>query len=142
MLRALGPFISVLTSRRLYVFISSFFATVVFGLFDFNVSRWTIESTLAPELKAAFQATIVGMGAGIALWFLLESVRQRRKLVAEELERVSELNHAIRNSLEIIVLAHYTEANAEHRALILECTKRIDQKLKELYPIVRPAPNP
>jgi hypothetical protein len=50
--------------------------------------------------------------------------------------RIAELNHSVRNSLEVIVLAHYSEADLEHKGIVLECTDRIDQKLRELFPAI------
>jgi hypothetical protein len=55
--------------------------------------------------------------------------------LADEIQRVAELNHTVRNSLHIIALAHHT-ADEAHKTLILESTARIDEKLKELFPAV------
>jgi hypothetical protein len=134
MAASLGSFISASTRTPLRIVLSSLTGTVVFGLFDFNVSRSVVEAGFSPELTAALQAAIVGLAAGAALWLLLSAVAQRRRHLADELNRVAELNHTIRNSLEIIVLAHYASVDPQHRDLILDCTRRIDAKLKELFP--------
>jgi hypothetical protein len=111
-------------------------ASVLFGLFEFAVSRWFIGVHIAADLHAALQASMVGLGAGFALWLILLGIIDRRRIVADELRRVAELNHTIRNSLEVIVLAHYDEADCERKAIVMECTNRIDQKLRELFPVV------
>ncbi len=110
--------------------------TILFGLFEFAVSRWFIGVNISPNLHAALQASIVGIGAGVSLWLLLLGIIERRKMVADELHRVAELNHAIRNSLELIVLAHYSETDCEHKTIVLECTNRIDQTLRKLFPVI------
>jgi hypothetical protein len=111
-------------------------ASILFGLFEFAVSRWFIGVNIAPNLHAALQASIVGLGAGCALWLIFLGIIDRRRMMADELRRVAELNHTIRNSLEVIVLAHYAETDREHKLIVMECTNRIDQKLKELFPVI------
>jgi hypothetical protein len=109
-------------------------ATLSFGAFEFAVSRWFISVNIDPVLHAMLQAGIVGLGAGAALCLTLLGLLERRKIVQDELRRVAELNHTIRNSLEVIVLAHYSDVDDEHRSMVLECTHRIDEKLRELFP--------
>jgi hypothetical protein len=112
-------------------------ATSLFGLFEYLVSSWCLEAKLNPTLHAGLQASIVGLGAGLAFWLVLAGLAERRKLLADELCRVAELNHAVRNSLEVIVLAHHAPLDCDdHKIMVLECTDRIDKKLKELFPVV------
>jgi hypothetical protein len=109
---------------------------VLFGLFDFAVSRWLLAVHIAPGLLCAIQAAIIGLVAGYALCLILLGYRERRRIVLDELRRVAELNHSVRNSLELISLANYAQSYCEqHRAIIVECTNRIDQTLKELFPM-------
>src|ERR1700694_2791392 len=83
-------------------------ATLLFGLFQFAVSRWLIEIHIPSNLHCVVQATIVGLGAGFALWLTLHGIIDRRRMAEDELCRVAELNHTLRNALEVIVLAHYS----------------------------------
>src|SRR5512141_1895678 len=131
---SLGKLIYLASSNPRRIWLAAIFSAVLFGLFNFDVSHWVIETTLSTEMKAALQAFIVGVGAGGATWVVLHGVMQRRTMVAEELYRVGELNHTIRNSLSIIVLAQHSESNQTHRAMILDCTRQIDEKLKQLFP--------
>ena len=110
------------------------FTTLVFGLFEYSVSRWLIGVNMDPAVHAGMQAGIVGLGAGIAVLVILQGALQRRQMVADELRRVGELNHYIRNSLELIVLATHTPEEQQRTELILESTYRIDQTLKKLMP--------
>lgn len=111
-------------------------ATVVFGLLDYYVSELVLELAISEEWKDGVQAAIVGLCVGLALWLLLHEILKRKRQVSAELERVAELNHTIRNSLDIIVMAHQGELDPRHREMILDCTRRIDLKLKELFPPV------
>jgi hypothetical protein len=128
-------FLLIFQSRR-GVYTTVACATVLFGLFEYAVSSWCIGVKLDPVLHATLQASIVGLGAGVALWVILMGVMERRKLVECELRRVAELNHSVRNSLEVIVLAHHTEQDSVHKQMVLECTDRIDKKLRELFPVI------
>ncbi len=104
------------------------------GLFEFDLSRWLFGIHVPPNLHCAVQAAIVALGAGLALWLILRGMIARRRMVEDELCRVAELNHTLRNALEVIVLAHYSGTDYEHKTMVLDCTNKIDQKLKELFP--------
>jgi hypothetical protein len=132
----LAPVLLFIVQKRLRLWFAVGGTAVLFGLFEFAVSRWFIGVNISPNLHAALQAGIVGLGAGFALWLVLLGVIDRRRIVADELRRVAELNHTIRNSLEVIVLAHYSEADCEHKMIVLECTNRIDQTLRKLFPVI------
>ncbi len=128
--------VAFISRNRLGMWLTVFAATLLFGLFEFAVSRWLIEIHIPPNLHCAVQATIVALGAGFALWLILHGIIDRRRLIEDELCRVAELNHTLRNALEVIVLAHFNGADYEHKAMVLECTNKIDQKLKELFPAI------
>jgi hypothetical protein len=110
-------------------------ATVLVGLLQFAVSNWFIGANLDPTLHAALQASIVGIGAGFAFWVILNELVERLRTLETQLHRVAELNHSVRNSLEVIVLAHHPATICEHKNLVLECTDKIDRKLRELFPV-------
>lgn len=130
----LATVLSFFLQSRMRLWLAVLGITTLFGLFEFGVSRWFIGVKAPPNIHAASQALIVGLGAGIALWLVFLGLMDRRRLVEDELRRVAALNHIVRNSLEVIVLAHYSEADCEHKMMVLECTNRIDRTLKELFP--------
>jgi hypothetical protein len=128
--------ISFVIRSRLHFWGAICAVTVLFGLFDFAVSRWLLALHIDPDLYCAIQAATIGLVAGYALCLILLGYRERRRIVLDELRRVAELNHSVRNSLELISLANYAQSYCEqHRAIIVECTNRIDQTLKELFPM-------
>lgn len=134
MTTSLGKLMFNASANHRRIWLAALTMTVLFGLFAFDVSHTVLETTLSSEMKAALQAVVVGIGAGMATWFVLHGLLQRRTMINEELYRVGELNHTIRNSLSIIVLAHHSESNQAHREMILDCTRQIDEKLKQLFP--------
>lgn len=120
------------THIRIWVAIIA--ATLLIGFSEFGISRWLLGVNIPPHVYCAVHATIVSLAAGSALWLILHGIIERRRIIEDELLRVAELNHTLRNALEVIVLAHYSGTDYEHKDMVLECTNRIDQKLKELFP--------
>lgn len=111
-------------------------ATILFGLFDYIVASWVLRAKLAPELHFALQASIVGLGAGLTVWLILAGAAERRRILEDELRRVAELNLSVRNSLELIVLAHHDATDREHKKMVTDCTEQIDRTLRELFPVI------
>ncbi len=78
-----------------------------------------------------------GLAGAIAAIFALTLVNhasERRRAILQRIQMVSELNHHIRNALELIQLsAHFTE-DAAAIATINDAAKRIDWALKEILP--------
>ncbi len=112
-------------------------AVVLFGTFDFLVDMLMVKLAVPPGHHAGVQATIMGVGAGGAIWLILLGNRERRRRVADELRRVAELNHTVRNSLEVIAHAHYLSGVGEdHKRMMDRAVCDIDAKLKELFPVL------
>jgi hypothetical protein len=134
-LQKIGILLGKLSDSQRALWLTVVFGTVLFGSFDFFVCWMLHGFKIESEIKDALQSTIVGLGAGLCLWILLAGLRKRRKLLANKLERLVELNHTVRNSLNVIALAIHA-ADGQHKAIVMENTARIDQKLRELFPAV------
>jgi two-component sensor histidine kinase len=52
----------------------------------------------------------------------------------EEIERMVELNHRIRNALQVITDAHFDETDEERKRMISDMVVSMDQTLKHLFP--------
>jgi hypothetical protein len=109
--------------------------TVLFGIFGYSVDSAMTGLRIPAEIHAGMVGAVVGLGAGLAFFLLMAGLRERRMLLADEIRRLAELNHTVRNSLNLIALAHYS-ADYAHKKLILENTARIAEKLRELFPVV------
>lgn len=134
MLVRVAEFVGQVSDKRSSSALFSLGILVAFGLFDLFVDFALNLAGVSPALEAAVQAAIVGIGAGIVSYWLLAARRRRRMMVREELTRVAELNHHLRNSLQIIVGAHYIAKDEEHAKMMLETAQTIDQVLKRLFP--------
>ena len=76
---------------------------------------------------------LTGIVAGFLFFSLTNNERQRRKLVRERLHTIAEMNHHIRNSLQVITYA--TAADTDQSVeLIRDSVERIEWALREVLP--------
>ncbi len=108
---------------------------VTFALLDFLADM--LGHVMAHDMAiAAVRAAVIGIAAGSLMAIGLVAVRQRRAHIAAEMNRIAELNHRIRNSLEVIADAqHFAEDPV--RSIVLDSVKKIDRTLSDVLPSVR-----
>ena len=140
-MRRLGAIIGHLSDKRSRSLVTVVFCFVGFGVIEFLSHEVLARTRLSPFGNAVLDAAIVGFSFSIAIWFLLAGNRERRNRVREELERIAELNHEVRNALEVIVHSHYLDTDSQHREMVFESVKRIDKVVKRVSRIVG-APQP
>jgi hypothetical protein len=74
---------------------------------------------------------------GSLVWVLLTAVRDRRRRLIDYVRRVAELNHQVRNALQVIVYQAAIEEKApESSALLTSAVRRVDAALNEIFPIL------
>jgi hypothetical protein len=134
MLNRIGDFVGRVADRRSTIFLTASVVMVVFGCFDYFTDMAMLSFGVAPELHAAGLAMFVGVGAGFSALVLLMARRERRRMVQDELYRLAELNHRLRNSLQIIAYAHYTSEDESHRKMMMDAVSSIDTSLRQLIP--------
>jgi hypothetical protein len=83
-----------------------------------------------------FVATAFG-GAAIT-YVLLTGARARRLAVLEHIRKVAELNHNVRNALDVILSTHYLSAALaeQDRKVVMSSIERIDRTLNHLFPVI------
>jgi len=121
------------TPRRICVAAAA--SLVIFGAIEFLVHELLRNLDVSPLADACLDALLVGLSGGLAVWVLLVSNRERRERVRKDLERIAELNHEIRNALQVISYSQY-DANLERRNLVTESVTRIDDVLRRVVPVV------
>jgi signal transduction histidine kinase len=78
-----------------------------------------------------------GMAAIVAGLFalkLMRYTRQRRRTTLQRLKMIAEMNHHIRNSLEIIALSAHAAQDRQAMDTILAAAERIQWTLREILP--------
>ena len=109
--------------------VSTFALTELFHwLFDPDPER--IYTRMAADALSG--AVVAGLAVVVALY-----AWERRQQTARQLQMISELNHHIRNALEVIVGSQYAP-DSERARLVLQSVDRIDQTLDELFPSPSP----
>jgi hypothetical protein len=77
---------------------------------------------------------LTGIVAGFLFYSLGNNERLRRRVVRERLHTIAEMNHHIRNALQVITYAAATENNAESMELIRTSVERVEWALREVLP--------
>jgi hypothetical protein len=108
---------------------------LILGGAGFLAETSILRSNLSPLSHSLLDACIEGGSGAIILWIVLRGNRARRRLILGELERLAELNHVLRNSLQVIAGSEYF-AEEQRKKVILEHVERIDLTLRKLFPVL------
>jgi two-component sensor histidine kinase len=84
------------------------------------------------------QAAVAGSIGAILVGSVLALVLYRREVLRRQLQVVAELNHQVRNALEIIASSTTRIADKKTVVTILDAVMRIDITLRSLFPVTRP----
>lgn len=87
---------------------------------------------------------LTGIVAGLLFYSLTNYERLRRNLIRNRLRTIAEMNHHIRNSLQVITYASATGKTSESMEMIRNSVERIEWALREVLPghVVGPATPP
>lgn len=85
---------------------------------------------------------LTGIVAGFLFYTLSNQERARRRLVQQRLQIIAEMNHHIRNSLQVIKYATAAQTRADSVELIHSSVERVEWVLREVLPEYAPAPPP
>jgi hypothetical protein len=84
-----------------------------------------------------FEAVIAGGLATALVWVLFDVARTRRMRLMTYVQQVADLNHHVRNALQVIRFqAAVSTAEAEALQRINEAVTRIDRALTDMYPLL------
>jgi signal transduction histidine kinase len=78
--------------------------------------------------------SLAALIAGVLVFRLLQSERDRRRRLRQRLEIIAEMNHHVRNALQVISLSAYSSADQKQLAAIKESVNRIQWALREILP--------
>jgi hypothetical protein len=104
---------------------------LVVSVVKFLLVRSLLSMGVPRELLQAQDAIIAGALTAALVWALLIAERVRRRQEEEQIRVVADLNHHLRNALEIIFGSEYLR-ESEKATAILESVKRIDTALQVL----------
>jgi signal transduction histidine kinase len=97
---------------------------------DWFVLHENESRTVAISLSDSLAAVI----AGVLVYRLLRYERERREQLRQRLEIIAEMNHHVRNALQVISFSNYSTDSEQQLERIREGVNRIQWALKEVLP--------
>jgi Na+-transporting methylmalonyl-CoA/oxaloacetate decarboxylase beta subunit len=106
---------------------------VAAGVVEYVVHTLVMHTVLSRRVPAMVDSAIMSLIAGVLVYMVLAEARTRRRILMQHLRNVAELNHEVRNSLQMIVYSKFLPPQAQAEA-ILESVQRIENTLRDLFP--------
>ncbi len=89
-------------------------------------------------LPTLFDSLLTGSVAGALMWAFLTTTAHRRHLVRQRVAEVAELNHQVRNALDVISLRAYLSRHDAPVDEVFQAVDRIQDTLDRLFPAAPP----
>lgn len=86
------------------------------------------------NIAISLSDTLAAMIAGALVFRLLQYERERRRHIRHRLEVIADMNHHVRNALQVISLSAYSFADQQQLTAVKESVERIQWALKEILP--------
>ena len=106
------------------------------GLLEFGIHTAVMQADASSYMQAMTDAAMVGLAAALAPFLVLLAARERHRKVLDDLRKIAQLNHHVRNALQTIMYSEYLPDSEENRKVVLEGVERIGRILQELFPAV------
>jgi signal transduction histidine kinase len=82
----------------------------------------------------AISNLLTGIVAGGFFWQAMHREREHREFVQERLRTISDMNHHIRNALQVISLHSYRDQDEKTLEILQQAVSRIEWALNEILP--------
>jgi hypothetical protein len=115
----------------------SLLVVVIVSLIGFILDRLLIKEGLPRLDMMIFSNSLTGLFAGGLFWQMSREAKAHRDLVAERMKTIAELNHHIRNALQVIKFLggkSRTGLDDVQLQLINDSVDRIEWALREVLP--------
>ncbi len=126
------PGLPVYSERRVVL------ASLLFGFIIFAVGAildWTLLTAGQPMLHVVeISDALGGVVAGVLAYKLLKQERERRRRLRARVGTIAEMNHHVRNALQMISLSTHSAADQERLRIMREGVERIQWALREVLP--------
>lgn len=108
--------------------------TVLVWLVGFGFDRLLAHDGVTRLDILLMSNALTGIVAGFLFYSLTNYERLRRNLIRDRLRTISEMNHHIRNSLQVITYASAAGKSSESVEMIRRSVERIEWALREVLP--------
>jgi len=106
------------------------------GLLEYLIHTAVLRAAKSILAQTVMDAAFVGVAAAFAPLLLLLAARERRSRLLDDLRKIAEINHHVRNALQSIVYNEYLPRSDETRNAVMDGVSRIDGILRELFPVI------
>lgn len=134
-----GRFLIELSEQRATIIVFSAGIAFLIGSIELGAHTLLLKHAAVRRVADVGDAFVIAVFVFLLTYIELSVVKERRLRVIREIRTIAELNHRIRNALEIIQYAAYTSTDHAQLGLITQAIERIDNILRELYPVLGPA---
>jgi hypothetical protein len=112
--------------------------SMVMGAFTFLAECAVHLLVFGRKQVGAAMSDALALGAlfTVFTFLVLLAARDRHRKVQDDLRRIAELNHRIRNALQIIIYGEASRLDCEGRTAVMHGVEKIDATLKEMFPLV------
>jgi hypothetical protein len=101
------------------------------GILEFITHIAVSHMKTPPAFHAFIDSSVVSLMTIALVGVCIASVKARRQAIAEQIRIASDLNHHLRNALQVIANSHYLPEEKQGQAVIASLD-RIDEALKRL----------
>jgi uncharacterized membrane protein len=120
------------TKRRLIAV--SVLVFVLVSLIGYALDRYLVRDGINRFQILMVSNALTGIVAGLLFYTLAFNERMRRAQIHHRLSTIAEMNHHIRNALQVITYATATGKDSESMELIQSSVDRIEWALREVLP--------
>lgn len=106
------------------------------GVLEFAIHLAVMQAGVSPLVEATIAATLVALAAALLPLLVLLTARERHRKVLDDLRKIAQLNHHVRNALQTIMYSEYLPDSEANRTVVLEGVDRVGRILQELFPAV------
>jgi uncharacterized membrane protein (DUF485 family) len=110
---------------------------ILVALVDYFLDRFLVYAGVSRGYLMALGSTLIGMVAGGLFLYVAKHEKAHHDQLRERMRTVAELNHHIRNALQVIKLCgaqHESSLDGRQLQLIKESADRIEWALREVLP--------
>jgi hypothetical protein len=100
----------------------------------YGFDRMLNRDGVKPKIIAGTSNVLTGLVAAGLFLELTRSVQNRRRLVQARLEVIADMNHHIRNALQVLSYATATHGGEKETEMMRESIQRIEWALREVLP--------
>jgi hypothetical protein len=111
-----------------------FFVVLLVWIVGFGFDRLLARDGVTRTDILLTSNALTGIVAGFLFYTLTNVERVRRNALRDRLRTIAEMNHHIRNSLQVITYATATQKNTDSMEMIRSSVERIEWALREVLP--------